>query len=81
MTHTFCETCNRVRVSATGTLYTCLGHEDRMDLKAALRGSEGDKALNRAIDAGIRAKPAGHDFQIDRGGKPALGRHMSAPGG
>ncbi|MCB8836318.1 GTP 3',8-cyclase MoaA [Aurantimonas sp. VKM B-3413] len=81
MTHTFCETCNRVRVGATGVLYTCLGQEERMDLRAPLRGSEADVALHAAIDAAIRAKPSGHDFHIDRGGRPALARHMSALGG
>jgi len=81
MSHTFCESCNRVRVSATGMLYTCLGQEDRADLREALRGSEADDALHAAIDKAIQAKPRGHDFQIDRGGRPALARHMSTLGG
>ncbi|ORE90727.1 molybdenum cofactor biosynthesis protein A [Aurantimonas sp. 22II-16-19i] len=81
MTHTFCETCNRVRVSATGVLYTCLGQEDRTDLKPALRGSEADEHLHAAIDAGISGKPKGHDFLIGCGGMPALARHMSVLGG
>jgi len=81
MSHTFCESCNRVRVSATGVLYTCLGQEDQVDLKAPLRGSEADEALHAAIDAGIRSKPRGHDFQIQRDGAPTLARHMSALGG
>ncbi|MGH6643860.1 MAG: GTP 3',8-cyclase MoaA, partial [Bradyrhizobium sp.] len=81
MSHSFCESCNRVRVSATGTLYTCLGQEDRVDLKAALRGSEADDALHAAIDAAIDSKPRGHDFRIGRNGAPALARHMSALGG
>ena len=81
MTHTFCETCNRVRVSATGVLYTCLGQEDRIDLKPALRGSEADERLHAEIDAGIRGKPRGHDFAIGRSGAPTLARHMSALGG
>ena len=81
MSHNFCETCNRVRVSATGVLYTCLGQEDQVDLRAALRGSEADEALHAAIDAGIHSKPRGHDFRIDRDGTPALARHMSALGG
>ena len=80
MSHSFCESCNRVRVSATGTLYTCLGQEDRTDLRAALRGSEADEALHAAIDSAIRTKPRGHDFRIERG-RPALARHMSALGG
>ena len=80
MSHSFCESCNRVRVSATGTLYTCLGQEDRTDLRAALRGSEADEALHAAIDGAIRTKPRGHDFRIERG-RPALARHMSALGG
>lgn len=81
LTHSFCETCNRVRVSATGMLYTCLGQEDQVDLRAPLRACEGDEALHAAIDAGIRAKPRGHDFVIARNGAPALARHMSALGG
>ncbi|MBN9430884.1 MAG: GTP 3',8-cyclase MoaA [Bosea sp.] len=80
MSHSFCESCNRVRVSATGTLYTCLGQEDRADLRAAIRGSEADDALHAAIDAAIRAKPRGHDFRIERG-RPTLSRPMSALGG
>ena len=81
LTHSFCETCNRVRVSATGVLYTCLGQEDRVDLRGPLRGSEADEALHAAIDRGLQAKPRGHDFQISRGGRPLLARHMSALGG
>jgi len=81
MSHNFCESCNRVRVSATGVLYTCLGQEHHVDLRAAIRGSEGDDRLHAAIDTAIRAKPAGHDFRIDRNGAPALARHMSVLGG
>jgi len=81
MSHSFCESCNRVRVSATGFLYTCLGHEDHADLKTVLRASQDDGALHAAIDAAIRAKPRGHDFRIDRDGTPALARPMSALGG
>lgn len=80
MSHSFCESCNRVRVSATGTLYTCLGQEDHTDLRAALRGSEADEPLHAAIDSAIHSKPRGHDFRIERG-RPALARHMSALGG
>jgi len=81
MSSHFCETCNRVRVSCTGMLYPCLGHEAATDLRAALRGSESDTALHRAIDAGLAAKPRGHEFQAGRLGEPALARHMSVLGG
>ncbi|MFS8055063.1 GTP 3',8-cyclase MoaA [Rhizobium sp. BR 317] len=81
MSHSFCESCNRVRVSATGVLYTCLGQEDKTDLRAALRGSESDETFHAAIDEAIRAKPRGHDFHIDRTGAPKLARHMSTLGG
>ncbi|SCM76414.1 Cyclic pyranopterin monophosphate synthase [uncultured Pleomorphomonas sp.] len=81
MTHNFCESCNRVRVSATGVLYTCLGQEERTDLRSALRGSEGDDLLNAAIERAIERKPKGHDFAIGPDQRPALGRHMSALGG
>ncbi len=81
LSHSFCDSCNRVRVSATGVLHTCLGQEDSIDLKAPLRGSEADALLHAAIDTGIRAKPRGHDFRIDANGAPALARHMSALGG
>lgn len=82
LSHNFCETCNRVRVSCTGTLFTCLGHEDSTDLRAALRASEGGDLLNTVIDDAIGRKPTGHDFVIDRGHEqPAVGRHMSVTGG
>jgi cyclic pyranopterin phosphate synthase len=81
MTHNFCEACNRVRVSCTGTLYMCLGQEDAVDLRAPLRASEADHLLHAAIDAAIAAKPKGHDFVIERGGKPAVSRTMSTTGG
>jgi len=81
MTHNFCESCNRVRVTCTGTLYMCLGQEDAVDLRAPLRASEGDHLLEAAIDSAIARKPKGHDFIIDRGAAPALGRHMSVTGG
>ncbi len=82
MTHNFCESCNRVRVTCTGTLFMCLGQEDAADLRAAMRGSEGDEALHRAIDEAIGRKPKGHDFVIDRATKrPAVSRHMSVTGG
>jgi GTP 3',8-cyclase len=83
LTHKFCEDCNRVRVTATGILHTCLGQEDAIDLKAAVRrSSHDDGELMQAIATAIRHKPRGHDFVIGRGGAaPALARHMSATGG
>ncbi len=82
LTHNFCEGCNRVRVTCTGTLYMCLGQEDAADLRAPLRASEGDEALHAAIDEAIGRKPKGHDFVIDRAHqRPAVSRHMSMTGG
>jgi GTP 3',8-cyclase len=82
MTHNFCESCNRVRVTCTGTLYMCLGQEDAADLRKPLRASEGNDLLFAAIDEAISRKPKGHDFIIDRRHKrPALSRHMSVTGG
>lgn len=81
LTHNFCETCNRVRVSCTGTLYMCLGQEDSADLRAPLRANRKDDLLHAAIDEAIARKPKGHDFIIDRGEKPSISRHMSATGG
>src|SRR6187397_1248166 len=66
MTHNFCESCNRVRITCTGTLYMCLGQEDAADLRAPLRASEGDELIHAAIEAAIARKPKGHDFIIDR---------------
>ncbi len=81
LTHNFCESCNRVRLTATGTLYMCLGQEDAADLKTPLRES-GTEALDAAISEAISRKPKGHDFVIDRRTKtPAVGRHMSVTGG
>tara|TARA_R110000868_G_scaffold165328_3_gene398384 strand:- start:13557 stop:14462 length:906 start_codon:yes stop_codon:yes gene_type:complete len=81
MTHNFCEGCNRVRVTCTGTLYMCLGQEDHVDLRAALR-SGAPESLDRLLDEAMLLKPKGHDFIIDRKGqKPAVGRHMSMTGG
>ena len=82
LTHNFCESCNRVRITCTGTLFMCLGQEDAADLRAPLRASEGNELLYRAIDEAITRKPKGHDFVIDRRHKrPALHRHMSVTGG
>ena len=82
MTHNFCESCNRVRITCTGTLYMCLGQEDAADLRAPLRASESNDPLYAAIDEAITRKPKGHDFVIDRRRKrPALARHMSVTGG
>ncbi len=82
LTHNFCEGCNRVRVTCTGTLYMCLGQEDAADLRAPLRASDGDDALIAAIHEAIARKPKGHDFVIDRRNtQPALSRHMSVTGG
>jgi cyclic pyranopterin phosphate synthase len=82
LTHGFCEACNRVRVTCTGTLYLCLGQEDAADLRAPLRAGESDEALERAIIEAIGRKPKGHDFIIDRDHRrPALARHMSMTGG
>ncbi|HET6518718.1 MAG TPA: GTP 3',8-cyclase MoaA, partial [Geminicoccaceae bacterium] len=82
MSHNFCESCNRVRVTCTGTMYMCLGQEDAADLRAPLRASEGNGPLERAILDGIARKPKGHDFVIDRRRRrPALRRHMSVTGG
>jgi cyclic pyranopterin phosphate synthase len=82
LTHNFCESCNRVRVTCTGTLYMCLGQEDAADLRRPLRASEGNDLLFTAIDEAIARKPKGHDFIIDRRhNRPALSRHMSVTGG
>jgi GTP 3',8-cyclase len=82
MTHNFCESCNRVRLTCTGTLYMCLGQNDAADLRAPLRASRDDARLASAIDEAISRKPKGHDFVIDRRTKqPAVARHMSVTGG
>ena len=82
MTHNFCESCNRVRLTCTGTLYMCLGQEDAADLRKPLRASESNDLLLAAIDEAIDRKPRGHDFIIDRRHqRPALPRHMSVTGG
>jgi len=82
LTHNFCESCNRVRMTCTGTRYMCLGQEDAADLRTPLRQSEGDEALEAAIREAIDRKPRGHDFIIDRRhNRPAIARHMSVTGG
>ena len=82
LTHNFCESCNRVRLTCTGTLYMCLGQDDAVDLRAVLRAHDDDQAVIDAIHAAIAAKPKGHDFVIDRQHHgPAVARHMSVTGG
>lgn len=82
MTHNFCESCNRVRVTCTGTLYMCLGQDDAADLRAPLRAEDSDQLLSDAIDEAIGRKPKGHDFIIDRRTRqPSVSRHMSVTGG
>ncbi|MGD0142771.1 MAG: GTP 3',8-cyclase MoaA [Rhizomicrobium sp.] len=82
LTHNFCESCNRVRLTCTGTLFMCLGQNDNADLRTPLRASSDDRALDDAIEAAIARKPKGHDFMIDRRHRaPALARHMSLTGG
>ncbi|MCB1385799.1 MAG: GTP 3',8-cyclase MoaA [Nitratireductor sp.] len=81
MTHNFCESCNRVRLTCTGTLYMCLGQDDAADLRAPLRESEGNELVAQAIDEAISRKPKGHDFVIGRNAAPAVSRHMSTTGG
>jgi cyclic pyranopterin phosphate synthase len=82
LTHNFCESCNRVRLTCTGTLFMCLGQDDAADLRAPLRASSDDAMLALAIDEAIARKPKGHDFIIDRRhNRPAVARHMSVTGG
>lgn len=82
MSHNFCSTCNRIRVTCTGTLYMCLGQEDAVDLRAPLRAGDDDGPLNDAIDRAISHKPERHNFIIEPGrNQPAVARHMSVTGG
>ena len=81
LSHNFCEACNRVRLTCTGTLHTCLGREDASDLRAVIRAGASDADLVEAIRHAVDAKPQGHDFQIARGNAPATRRHMSTTGG
>jgi cyclic pyranopterin phosphate synthase len=80
LSHNFCESCNRVRLTCTGMLFMCLGQDDSADLRAPLRASESDELLDAAIEVAIRRKPKGHDFVIERAA-PAVRRHMSVTGG
>jgi cyclic pyranopterin phosphate synthase len=81
LSHSFCDTCNRVRVTCTGTLHTCLGQDDATDLRAPLRAAADDEALIAAIRAGVAVKPKAHDFRIAPGSGPTVARHMSTTGG
>ena len=82
LTNNFCDGCNRIRVTATGQLYACLGGNEQVDLRAALRSANPQAALDEALDVAMKIKPARHNFVIDaRGQAPALARHMSMTGG
>jgi len=81
LTHNFCDSCNRVRVTCTGEIYTCLGQNDRADLRAPLRASEDNGPLIAAIRGAIDRKPKGHDFDYSRGVGGQVARHMSHTGG
>ncbi|HWA69831.1 MAG TPA: GTP 3',8-cyclase MoaA [Rhizomicrobium sp.] len=82
MTHNFCDTCQRVRLTCTGALYMCLGQDDCVDLREAMRSDRNDTALNAAIDTAVARKPQAHDFLLPfRGAAPAVRRHMSVTGG
>ena len=81
LSHNFCEACNRVRLTCTGVLHSCLGQDDDADLRAVLRGGADAGGLEAAIRAAIDTKPKGHDFHIERGAAPAVARHMSRTGG
>jgi cyclic pyranopterin phosphate synthase len=82
LSHNFCEGCNRVRVTCTGTLYLCLGQDDAADLRSPLRASSSDELLHQTLEDAVARKPKGHDFVIDHSTKkPAVARHMSVTGG
>ena len=81
LSHNFCEACNRVRLTCTGTLHSCLGQDDASDLRAVIRAGATDAELTDAIRLAVDAKPKGHDFQIARSAAPAVARHMSTTGG
>ena len=81
LSHNFCESCNRVRLTCTGVLHTCLGRDDASDLRAVIRAGASDADLSHAIRLAVDAKPQGHDFRIERAAAPAVARHMSTTGG
>jgi cyclic pyranopterin phosphate synthase len=82
LTNNFCAGCNRVRVTCTGQIYTCLGHGHKLDLRAAIRGDNSDAELERLLGVAMREKPEKHFFDIsERGAKPTVARHMSVTGG
>ena len=82
LTNNFCAGCNRVRVTCTGQIYTCLGHGHKLDLRAAIRGENSDAELERLLGEAMREKPEKHFFDIsERGAKPTVARHMSVTGG
>jgi len=81
LTNNFCASCNRIRVTATGELYACLGGAEKVDLRAALRSEAPDANLALALDEAMRIKPERHHFRIERGLEPAQPRHMSLTGG
>jgi cyclic pyranopterin phosphate synthase len=81
LTNNFCAGCNRIRVTATGELYACLGGAEKVDLRAALRSEAPDEGLAAALDEAMRIKPERHHFHIERGSAPAQPRHMSLTGG
>jgi hypothetical protein len=81
LSHSFCEACNRVRLTCTGTLHTCLGQDDATDLRALMRAGATDEDLAGAIRTAVLGKPRGHDFRIAAGSAPAVARHMSTTGG
>ena len=81
LTNNFCAGCNRIRVTATGQLYACLGGAEQVDLRAALRSDNPDAGIAAALDEAMRIKPERHHFEIARGQQPAQPRHMSLTGG
>ncbi len=81
LSHNFCDSCNRVRVTATGRLTLCLGHEAGIDLRAILRAGENDAPLDEAIARAMHRKPRAHDFRIDPAATRGVARHMSVTGG